>query len=124
MTKARFSDVAPVIPVTNLLAALARYEKLGFAVRAYGHGTGYGFATRDGVELHISEWDRHDPKRTGSVVYLFVDDADAVREEWLATGVEGRMGEAFDAEWGRREFAYVDPDGTLHRVGSPLPKKA
>lgn len=124
MTRARFEDVAPVIPVTNLQAALARYEKLGFAVSAYGHGTGYGYAERDGVELHLSEWDQHDPKRTGSVVYLFVDDADAVREEWLAAGVEGRMGEAFDAQWGKREFTYVDPDGTAHRVGSPLPRKS
>lgn len=122
MTAATFTDVAPVVPVRNLQAALDRYRKLGFAVSAYGHGTGYGYAMRDGVQIHISEWDEHDPKRTGSVVYLFVTDADAVRDEWIAAGVEGRIGEAFDAEYGKREFAYADPDGTLHRVGSPLPK--
>lgn len=121
MAPAIFDDVAPVVPVRDLQAALARYRKLGFEVSAYGHGTGYGYAKRDGVEIHISEWQEHDPKRTGSVVYLFVSDADAIREEWLAAGVEGRVGEAFDAEWGKREFAYADPDGTLHRVGSPLP---
>ena len=120
MTPATFAGVAPVIPVRNLQAALERYRRLGFAVSAYGHGTGYGYAERDAVEIHISEWDEHDPKRTGSVVYLFVDDADAVREEWLASGVDGRIGEAFDAGWGKREFVYVDPDGTAHRVGSPL----
>ena len=26
--------------------------------------------------------------------------------------------EPFDTEYGLREFAYVDVDGTLHRVGS------
>ena len=120
--EATFNDVAPVVPVRNLQVALERYRKLGFAVSAYGHGTGYGYAKRDGVEIHISEWDEHDPKRTASVVYLFVSDADAVRHQWVAAGVEGRIGEMFDAEWGKREFAYTDPDGTLHRVGSPLPK--
>ena len=124
MTPVDFTDVAPVVPVRNLHDALDRYRKLGFTVRAYGHGTGYGYAQRGSVSIHVSEWDQHDPKRTGSVVYLYVTDADAVRDEWLAAGVDGRMGEAFDAEYGLREFAYVDPDGTLHRVGSPLRKRA
>jgi hypothetical protein len=47
-----------------------------------------------------------------------VSDADAVHMEW--SGVDGRLGEPRDTPWGLREFAYVDPEGTLHRVGSPL----
>ncbi len=116
---AEFEDVAPVIPVRNLDAALERYRRLGFEVHAYGHGTGYGFAERGRVSIHLSEWDRHDPSRT-SVVYLYVSDADAVRAEWSASGVEGRLGEAHDTQYGLREFGFVDPDGTLHRVGSRL----
>jgi hypothetical protein len=54
----------------------------------YGHGTGYGYAQRGAVSIHLSEWDEHDPKRTGVVVYLYVSDADAVRAEW----VESRCG--------------------------------
>ena len=77
-----FKDVAPVMPVRDLQAALERYRQLGFEVRAYGHGTGYGYAQRGAVSIHLSEWDEHDPKRTGAVVYLYVSDADAVREEW------------------------------------------
>ena len=57
-----FEDVAPVVPVRNLQAALERYRQLGFEVRAYGHGTGYGFAQRGAVSIHLSEWDEHDPK--------------------------------------------------------------
>jgi uncharacterized glyoxalase superfamily protein PhnB len=75
---------------------------------------------RDSVSIHLSEWDEHVPKRTGSVVYLYVSDADAVRAEWVASGIEGRFSEARDTEYGMREFGFVDPDGTLHRVGSPL----
>jgi putative NADH-flavin reductase len=71
--------------------------------------------------VHLSEWDEHDPKRTGAVVYLYVSDADAVRAEWASCGVEGRLGEARNTDYGMREFGFVDTDGTLHRVGSTLP---
>jgi hypothetical protein len=113
-----FERVAPVVPVSNLDAALERYRRLGFTVNVYGHGTGYGFAERDDVSIHLTEWDEHDPKRTASVIYLYVTDAEAVRSEWLQAGVDGRFEDVRATEYGWREFGYVDPDGTLHRVGS------
>lgn len=114
-----FSKVAPVVPVVDLDAALERYRRLGFAVRAYGGDAAYGFADRDAVSLHLTEWDEHDPKRTGAVVYLYVSDADRVHAEWSASGVEGRFTAPGDTDYGLREFGFVDADGTLHRVGSP-----
>ena len=90
LTPIVFEDVAPVVPVRDLQAALERYRQLGFEVRAYGHGAGYGYAQRGAVSIHRSEWDEHDPKRTGAVIYLYVSDADAVRAEWASCGVEGR----------------------------------
>ena len=53
-------------------------------------------------------------------VYLYVADADAVHSEWERAGVDGRLTEPTDTPYGLREFAFVDTDGTLHRVGSPL----
>lgn len=114
-----FSKVAPVVPVVDLDAALERYRRLGFSVRAYEGDAAYGFADRDAVSLHLTEWDEHDPKRTGAVVYLYVSDADRVHAEWSASGVEGRFTAPGDTDYGLREFGFVDPDGTLHRVGSP-----
>src|SRR5438128_12405387 len=93
-----FEGVVPVAPVRDLQAALDRYRRLGFKVRAYGHGTGYGYADRGRVSIHLSAWDQHDPERTGSVIYLYVSDADAVRGEWVGSGVGGRFGEVRDAE--------------------------
>jgi catechol 2,3-dioxygenase-like lactoylglutathione lyase family enzyme len=113
-----FERAVPVVPVTDLHAALERYRRLGFTVRAYGHGTGYGFADRDDVSIHLSEWDEHDPTRTASVIYLYVTNAEAVRTEWLAAGVDGRFSEVRQTEYGMHEFGFVDADGTLHRVGS------
>ena len=113
-----FEAVAPVVPVRDLDAALDRYRRLGFAARAYEGGERYGFVDRGAVSLHLSEWAEHDPKRSGAVVYLYVSDADALYGEWQAAGVEGRLGAPHDTPYGLREFAFVDVDGTLHRVGS------
>jgi hypothetical protein len=115
-----FERVAPVIPVRDLDIALDRYKRLGLMTRAYAGDARYGYADRDSVSLHPSEWHDHDPKRTGAVVYLYVTDADAIHAEWADAGLPGRLGQPSDAEYGLREFGYVDPDGTLHRVGSAI----
>ncbi|MGW2641128.1 bleomycin resistance protein [Streptomyces sp. NPDC001348] len=120
MPEVVFSSVAPVVPVRNLDAALDRYRRLGFTAHAYEGPDRYGFAERGSVSVHLSEWPEHDPHRTGAVIYLYVSDADAVYREWRTSGVEGRFVEPTDTPYGIREFAYVDADGTAHRVGSPL----
>ena len=120
MATPTFERVSPVIPVRDLDAALDRYRRLGFAARAHDGEERYGFADRDSISLHLTEWEEHDPKRTGAVVYLYVSDADAVHAEWTKAGVEGRLTDPGNTGYGLREFGYVDSDGTLHRVGSPL----
>ncbi|MFD7639335.1 bleomycin resistance protein [Kitasatospora sp. NPDC059795] len=114
-----FERVAPVVPVRDLAAALGRYRRLGFTAEPYAGDRGYGFVSRGAVELHLTEWAEHDPLRTGAVVYLYVSDADAVHAEWRAADPPGQLAAPADTPYGLREFAYVDPDGTLHRVGSP-----
>jgi catechol 2,3-dioxygenase-like lactoylglutathione lyase family enzyme len=116
-----FDRIAPIIPVRDLDAALDRYRRLGFAVRSYEGGERYGFVDRDRVSLHVTESAGHDPATTASMVYLYVSDVDAVHAEWARAGVEGRLSAPRDTPWGLREFAYVDPDGTLHRVGTLPP---
>jgi len=115
-----FERIAPIVPVLDLDAALDRYRRLGFDTEPYTGGERYGFVERGGVSLHLTEWHNHDPARTAAHVYLYVSDADALHAEWAAAKVEGRLGSPFDTAYGMREFAYVDPDGNLHRVGSPL----
>ena len=119
-----FERIAPVVPVLDLEAALDRYRRMGFNVTPYTGGARYGFVDRGGVSLHVNEWDEHDPARTAAHVYFYVSDADALHAEWAAAGIEGRLGAPFDTEYGLREFAFVDPDGTLHRFGSPLSNPA
>ncbi|MFF4397261.1 VOC family protein [Streptomyces sp. NPDC001480] len=120
MPEVAFTRVAPVVPVRDLDAALDRYRRLGFTANAYEGPDRYGTAERGSVSVHLTEWLEHDPHRTGAVIYLYVSDADAVYAEWKASGVEGRFVDPSDTLYGLREFAYVDADGTAHRVGSPL----
>ena len=106
--------IAPIFSVRDLDAALDFYQRLGFSVRAYSGG-GYGFAERDGLEIHLGVPVKE--HRAGSA-YLFVDDADAFAAAWHAAGVEVHMPE--DTEWGQHEGALVDPDGNVIRFGSPM----
>lgn len=115
-----FERISPVVPVLDLDAALDRYRRLGFDVEPYSGGERYGFVHRGSVSLHLTEWIQHDPERTAATVYIYVSDADTLHAEWAVAGAPGRLGEPFETEYGLREFSYVDPDGTLHRVGSPL----
>ncbi|MFC4052487.1 bleomycin resistance protein [Actinomadura syzygii] len=117
-TEVRMLDVAPVIPVRDLKAALDRYRALGFSVRQDDGDHHYGFADWGQVSLHLTQWDEHDPARTGAAIYLYTSDADALHAQWTNAHVPGRLGKPANTPYGLREFAYVDPDGTLHRVGS------
>jgi catechol 2,3-dioxygenase-like lactoylglutathione lyase family enzyme len=106
--------IAPIFSVRDLNAALDFYQRLGFSVRAYAGG-GYGFAHRDGIEIHLGvPAKEHHP---GSA-YLFVDDADQLAAEWRTAGVEVHAPE--DTEWGQHEGALVDLDGNVVRFGSPM----
>jgi predicted enzyme related to lactoylglutathione lyase len=115
-----FGYIAPVIPVRDLDAALARYAVLGFSAEPYAGGERYGFVARGGIHLHLNERHEHDAGSTSTHVYLYVSDADALHAEWAAAGSVGELSPLYDTEYGLREFSLIDPEGTLHRVGSPL----
>jgi hypothetical protein len=114
---ATLRGIAPIFPTSDLEAARAHYEALGFTVEL--HGGGYGTAARDGVRIHL----RHDPEQPSGggsgAAYIGVDDADALHAEWTAAGV-GETGELFDPGFGVWEAAHTDVDGNLVRFGSPV----
>jgi catechol 2,3-dioxygenase-like lactoylglutathione lyase family enzyme len=111
-----FHRIAPIFPVTDLATSLAFYARLGFDTRAYAGG-GYGFATGDGVELHLGTQPQG-VAVTRSSAYLFVDDADEVAAAWRTAGAEVHT--PVDTEWGQHEGTLVDPDGNVIRFGSPM----
>jgi Glyoxalase/Bleomycin resistance protein/Dioxygenase superfamily len=114
------NDMAAVLPVRDLDAALDHYRTLGFEVHPYDNG--YGYAVRGAADLHLSVRRGLDPRTNASAVYLYVDDAEALFAEWRAAGVEGQFFEPHDTDYRLREAAHIDLDGNLLRFGSPLRK--
>jgi hypothetical protein len=84
----RFS---PIFGVRDLRAALAHYATLGFETFAYDDGDVYGFARRDGIELHLAADPEHDRPGSGAA-YLYVRDADELYKQWSRPGVAGLPG--------------------------------
>jgi predicted lactoylglutathione lyase len=107
--------IAPIFPVADLQLSMRFYERLGFATRLY-EGGGYGFATRDGIELHLGT--SPSGAITSANAYIWTDDADALAATWTAAGVDVHA--PVDTEWGQHEGAVVDPDGNVIRFGSPM----
>ena len=108
----------------NLRRALAHYASLGFEVKPYADGDGYGFAERDGVSLHLSLDEGHGPDADHQHVgtaYLYAEDADALYDEWARPGIGGLTGRVGDTPYKLREGSHVDQDGNLIRFGSPMP---
>jgi Ser/Thr protein kinase RdoA (MazF antagonist) len=120
--RTRFGSFSPVFPVRDLSRALAHYASLGFQVKSYD--AGYGFADRDEVSLHLSVEAGHgseaDHHHVGTA-YLYVDDADALYDEWTRPEVGGLTRRVGDTPYRLREGSHVDPDGNLLRFGSPMP---
>jgi catechol 2,3-dioxygenase-like lactoylglutathione lyase family enzyme len=143
--------VVPILTVRSVPEVVAFYERLGLHVTA--DYDGYVILATDpvrgdAVEVHLSQWDDHDPRTTANMVYLRVRDADAIyqrlHDELSAEGrlyeapasgltpeltrelqaredageVLTRLHEIEDKPWGQREFGVIDPAGTLVRIGS------
>ncbi|KPC95879.1 glyoxalase [Streptomyces sp. NRRL F-6602] len=105
-------DVIPILRVEDAAAAVAWYERLGFA-KQWEHRFEPGLpafveVARDGVRLFLSE--HEGDARPGTLVYLRVREVEAVASEF---GVR-----AEEAPWAR-EIELRNPDGNRLRIGTP-----
>ncbi|MBO1333598.1 VOC family protein [Streptomyces sp. VRA16 Mangrove soil] len=122
--------LAPIMPSRDLTVTLDFYASLGFAAGAHYPDDGYLILVRDAAELHFYHAPDTDPLTAAHAAYLRLDGgahvADTLHEEWSATGLSGdpyatpRLVEPDDTVYGMREFALVDPDGNLLRIGAVL----
>jgi catechol 2,3-dioxygenase-like lactoylglutathione lyase family enzyme len=113
-------DIAPsavaILPAADMGASIAFFERLGFRATSLFPHEGYAIMfDADGASVHLTrvEPDWIQPDRCAHGVYLYARDVD-VRA--AAVGAEPE-----DKPWGLREFALLDPSGTLIRVGWPIP---
>ncbi len=119
-------QIAPVFFTTDIPATLASYkEKLGFDCLGTWHDPPvYAIVARDGRAIHfrcaappIANPDKYSEELLDA--YIFVEDADALHAEYMASGVEFTR-PLGDTPWNCREFVIKDCDGRLLAFGANL----
>ncbi len=113
----------PLLPSRDLDRTMAFYERLGFAVRRDAHEP-YLIARRGGWELHFFHFPDLDPTTSSFMCFLWTADA-GLFAAWQTLGLPtaGIPRLQFvrnDVMRGFSEFAVIDPDGTLLRIGRRL----
>jgi uncharacterized glyoxalase superfamily protein PhnB len=114
-----FKLAIPVLHVSSSAAAEEFYcnrlgfrEKFAYRIDEPRPDPCYMGLTRDGAELHVSSFSGDGV--SGGVVYLLVEDVDALHTELVSKGVAIDL-EPTDQTWGNREMYVKDPDGNSIR---------
>ena len=108
-------SAVPIIPCNDLDESQAFYERLGFTATSVYEAEGYRImhdAKGAGIHLTGTEPGWVVPERNANGVYFYSEDVEALAQSFGKT--------AEPKPWGLREFAVVDPNGLLVRVGWPL----
>jgi catechol 2,3-dioxygenase-like lactoylglutathione lyase family enzyme len=118
-------DVAiPILPCRSVAATVGFYARLGFEGGAHASDARYAILHRGPLELHFFTHEALVPAESSAGCYLRVSDVEAVHRAFAAADLPRagipRMDALEDKPWGMREFAVVDPDGNLVRIGQVL----
>jgi catechol 2,3-dioxygenase-like lactoylglutathione lyase family enzyme len=115
----------PILPARDLVATRAFYERLGF--RTTGWWTefgGYAILARGDLMMHFFAYKDLSPTENYAQCYWRVTDVDALHAECEAAGLPTagvpRVDAVEDKPWGMREFAIVDLNGNLVRIGQEV----
>jgi catechol 2,3-dioxygenase-like lactoylglutathione lyase family enzyme len=116
----------PILPSRSVNETVAFYKRLGFEGGAHDFDSGYAILQRGNVELHFFTHKDLVPAESSAGCYIRVSDVNSFYNscsisQLPRTGIP-RMDVLEDKPWGLREFAVVDPDGNLVRIGQVIAK--
>jgi catechol 2,3-dioxygenase-like lactoylglutathione lyase family enzyme len=115
----------PILPARDLAETREFYERLGFTAagwwpREFG---GYAILVRGDLTMHFFSYPELSPAENYGQCYWRVTDPDQLHAEASQAGLEkwpnARVEPVQNKPWGTREFALVDPNGNLVRIGVP-----
>ena len=114
----------PILPCRSVGATVAFYNRLGFDGGAHEYDDGYAILRRGAVELHFFTHAGLVPADSSAGCYIRVLDVEeffrAFSTSQLPSRGLPRMDALEDKPCGLREFAIVDPDGNLLRIGQVI----
>lgn len=121
------NDVAiPILPSRSVSETAAFYANLGFEGGVNEFDSNYAILLRGTVELHFFTHKDLVPAESSAGCYIRVTDVESFYHSCSACRLPSkgipRMEALEDKPWGLREFAIIDPDGNLLRVGQMLTK--
>ncbi len=111
----------PILPSRSVNDTLAFYRRLGFEGTVSAFPFSYAILRRGPVELHFFTHEELKPAESNAGCYIRVADVESIYAAFSAAQLPAkgipRMDSVTNKPWGMREFAIVDPDGNLIRVG-------
>ncbi|NCP65438.1 MAG: VOC family protein [Paraglaciecola sp.] len=111
----------PTLPSRDISKTVAFYQCLGFSGGAHGFNPDYAILQRGVIELHFFAHALLIPQESSFGCYIRVVDVESIYLAFRAANLPQhgipRMDKLEDKPWGLREFAVVDPDGNLLRIG-------
>ena len=118
------NDIAiPILPSRSLNNTVAFFRRLGFEGGIHRHGD-YAILTRGTIELHFFTQRELRPAESSAGCYVRVSDVESIYRAFALAELPRkgipRQDALEDKPWGMREFAIVDPDGNLLRIGQTL----
>lgn len=114
-------DIAiPQLPSRFIEKTIAFYARLGFEGEAVpGHG--YAILVRGDLEIHFFQHESLRPEESSFSCYFRVQDVETIYAAFSGAALPRkgipRMEPLENKPWGMKEFAIIDEDGTLIRVG-------
>lgn len=111
-----FECLVPILNVKNFAASMDYFvNKLGFTKKwDWGEPPGFGCVARGKIEIFLCEGGQGQP---GTWMSIFVEDVDALHEEYKKSGAIIRQAPT-NMPWGTREMNIQDLDGHRFRMGS------
>lgn len=116
------ADLAiPTLPSRAIRETVAFYRALGFEGGAHEFNGDYAILRRGAIELHFVTHEDLIPTESSAGCYIRVADVETIYRACASAQLPQvgipRMDALADKPWGLREFAIVDPDGNLLRIG-------
>jgi catechol 2,3-dioxygenase-like lactoylglutathione lyase family enzyme len=111
----------PILPSRNIAETVAFYHRVGFEGGAHASDANYAILRRGAVELHFFHHPNLVPSESWAGCYIRVLEVESIYKAFSKSQLPPkgipRMEALENKPWGLREFAVVDQNGNLLRIG-------